>query len=178
MAAAEQLPVAKARAGCPAAWDALFRRFQLPLYVYVYELRRDEQASLDIVQETFISAVQHLGSLRDDEKFGSWLFAIAHQKCTQHWRQQTKAPAGETTEALEEFDPSPDELLIKREEESEFMELVKELPLPQRTALLLHYLEEFSLQEIANITNTKLGTVKSRLHNAKKSLRNALAKRK
>jgi RNA polymerase sigma-70 factor (ECF subfamily) len=76
MAATEQLPVPEARAGDPAAWDALFRRFQLPLYVYVFELRRDEQASLDLVQETFIAAIRHLGSLRDDDKFGSWLFAI------------------------------------------------------------------------------------------------------
>jgi RNA polymerase sigma-70 factor (ECF subfamily) len=71
----------------PAAWDALFRRYQLPLYVYVFELVRDEQASLDLVQETFIAAVRHIGSLRDDGKFGSWLFGIAHQKVIQRWRK-------------------------------------------------------------------------------------------
>ena len=64
----EQLPVSQARAGEPAAWDALFRRYQLPLYVYVFELVRDEQAGLDIVQETFIAAVKHIGSLREDGK--------------------------------------------------------------------------------------------------------------
>jgi RNA polymerase sigma-70 factor (ECF subfamily) len=76
----EQLPVAQARAGEPAAWDALFRRYQLPLYVYVFELVHNEQSSLDIVQETFIAAARHLGGLREDAKFGSWLFGIAHQK--------------------------------------------------------------------------------------------------
>ena len=45
----EQLPVSQARGGDAAAWDALFRRYQLPLYVYIFELVRDEQASLDIV---------------------------------------------------------------------------------------------------------------------------------
>ena len=64
VAAPEQLPVDQARAGQPAAWEALFRRYQLPLYVYVFELVRDEQAGLDIVQETFIAAVRHVRSLR------------------------------------------------------------------------------------------------------------------
>jgi RNA polymerase sigma-70 factor (ECF subfamily) len=83
----EQLPVTQARAGEPMAWDALFRRYQLPLYVYVFELVRNEQASLDIVQETFIAAARHIGGLRKDAKFGSWLFGIAHQKCVQRWRK-------------------------------------------------------------------------------------------
>src|SRR6267142_4776888 len=83
----EQLPVPEARAGEPAAWDVLFHRYQLPLYVYVFELVRDEEASLDIVQETFINAVRHIGGLREDGKFGSWLFGIAHQKCIHHWRR-------------------------------------------------------------------------------------------
>ena len=47
----EQLPVLQARAGEAAAWDTLFRRYQLPLYVYVFELVHDEPASLDLVRE-------------------------------------------------------------------------------------------------------------------------------
>src|SRR5437868_12231680 len=86
----EQLPVPEARAGEPAAWDVLFRRYQLPLYVYVFELVHDEQASLDIVQETFINAVRHIGGLREANKFGGWLFGIAHQKCVQQWRKQAR----------------------------------------------------------------------------------------
>src|SRR5882672_4106479 len=86
----EQLPVAQARAGDPQAWESLFLRYQLPLYVYVFELVRDEQASLDIVQETFINAARHLNSLRADGKFGSWLFGIAHQKSIQRWRAEKR----------------------------------------------------------------------------------------
>src|SRR5260221_5930192 len=86
----EQLPVSQARAGEASAWDALFRRYQLPLYVYVFELVHDEQVSLDIVQETFINAVRHIGALRQDHKFGGWLFGIAHQKCIQRWRKQKR----------------------------------------------------------------------------------------
>jgi RNA polymerase sigma-70 factor (ECF subfamily) len=174
----EQLPVPQARAGEPAAWDALFRRYQLPLYVYVFELIRDEQAGLDIVQETFIAAVRHIGGLREDNKFGSWLFGIAHQKCLQRWRKRKEILFDEIPESPDEFEDGPDDLLIRREQETEFMNLLNQLPLPQRSVLLLHFVEDFPLEEIARITETQLGTVKSRLHYAKKSLRKLLEEQK
>jgi RNA polymerase sigma-70 factor, ECF subfamily len=169
----DQLPVPQARAGDPAAWDTLFRRYQLPLYVYVFELVHDEQASLDVVQETFINATRHLGSLREDGKFGSWLFGIAHQKCLQRWRKQGREAA-----ALEEYagapidlEDDPAELLIRAEQEAAVMKLLDRLPGAQRSVLLLHFVEDFPLEDIAAVIGTALGTVKSRLHYAKKALK-------
>jgi RNA polymerase sigma-70 factor (ECF subfamily) len=172
----EQLPVEQAKAGEAEAWSVLFRRYQLPLYAYVFELVRDEQTSLDIVQETFIAAVRHIGSLREEAKFGGWLFGIAHQKCVQCWRKQNRASAlrDEMAEAPPAFEDSPDQWLIRREQEEEFMSLLNELPVPQRSVLLLHFVEDFSLEEIAGITLTPVGTVKSRLHYAKRALRKIL----
>jgi len=170
----EQLPVPQARAGEPAAWDTLFRRYQLPLYVYVFELVHDEQAGLDIVQETFIAAVKHIGSLRENGKFGSWLFGIAHQKVFQHWRKRKENLFDEFPAWPDAFEDSPDDLLIRREQEAGFMKLLEQLPLAQRSVLLLHYIEDFPLEEIGRITETQIGTVKSRLHYAKKSLRKLL----
>ena len=169
----EQLPVADARAGEAAAWNALFRRYQLPLYVYVFELVQDEQASLDIVQETFINAVRHIGTLRENGKFASWLFGIAHQKCIQRWRRQERewGAREELADNSVEFESAPDELLIRQEQEEEFMRMLGELPPPQRSVLLLHFMEEFSLEQIAQITGVAVGTVKSRLHYAKRALR-------
>lgn len=175
----EQLPVQQARAGEPEAWNTLFKRYQLPLYVYVFELVHEEQTSLDVVQETFISAVRHISSLRDENKFGSWLFGIAHQKCIQRWRKQQREEmlrdeiAGESVES----EPAPDELLIASEEESAFMKLLNELPPAQRSVLLLHFMEEFSLEEIATITEVSMGTVKSRLHYGKRTLKKLLEKK-
>src|ERR1700722_15498689 len=173
VAASEQLPVPQARAGDPAAWDTLFRRYQLPLYVYVFELTREEQTGLDLVQETFIAAVKHIGSLREDGKFGSWLFGIAHQKCVQRWRKRSGKEIlfDEIPELPDEPENRPDDLLIRREQEAEFMKLLNQLPLPHRSVLLLHFVEDFSVEEIGRITETQPGTVKSRLHYAKKSLR-------
>src|SRR5580698_6788012 len=122
----EQLPTQQAKAGEPEAWSVLFRRYQLPLYVYVFELARDEQTSLDIVQETFIAAVRHIGSLRDDARFGGWLFGIAHQKCVQSWRQQNRAAAlrEELAESPPDVDEGPDQWLIRLEQGEEFMSLL------------------------------------------------------
>lgn len=171
-----QLPMREARAGEPAAWEALLARYRLPLYAYIYELVHQEQTSLDIVQEAFINAARHIHTLQRDEKFGSWLFNIAHQKCIQHWRKQRPAdvPIDPLDEDFPDLEPDPQELLIRKEQEGAFMKLLDQLALPHRAVLLLHFIEEFSLEEIARITETPIGTVKSRLHYARKALRQLL----
>src|SRR5215469_6704118 len=130
MAESEQLPVQQAREGDSAAWDMLFRRYQLPLYVYVFELVRHEQTSLDLVQETFIAATKHIAGLRENGKFGSWLFGIAHQKCIQLWRKKggKEILLDEIPDSPDESSESPDDLLIRREQEAEFMTLLNQLP--------------------------------------------------
>lgn len=176
MAEPEQLPVPQARVGEPAAWDTLFRRYQLPLYVYVFELVHSEQTSLDVVQETFIAAARHIGGLRDDAKFGSWLFGIAHQKCLQCWRKPSREhePIEELEAAPDNIGESPDEQLIRKEDEAVFMKHLEQLQPAHRSVLLLHYLESFSLEEIAAVTGMNVGTVKSRLHYARRALRQLL----
>src|SRR5207249_6789009 len=112
----------------------------------------------------------HLAGLRNDDKFGSWLFGIAHQKCIQRWRKQNREETAfeELAAAPPEYEDDPAELLIRQEQEAQFMVLLNQLPLPQHSVLLLHFVEDFSLEEIAGITGTALGTVKSRLHYAKR----------
>lgn len=174
----EQLPVAAARAGDASAWNALLARYQLPLYVYVFELLHNEQTALDVVQETFINATRYIGSLRDDARFGSWLFSIAHQKCQQHWRRpRREEPLDESFAEYSTEELLPGDLLIRAEQEEEFMSLLDRLPEIHRSALLLHYLENFSLEEIARVTAVSIGTVKSRLYYAKKSLRALVTER-
>src|ERR1700722_13127896 len=125
----EQLPVQGARAGNTEAWDALFKRYQLPLYVYVFELVHQEQPSLDIVQETFINATRYIGSLREDAKFGSWLFGIAHRKCILHWRKRKpdQIPIDVEEADYAANDAGPLELLLRKEQEEEFMNALAKL---------------------------------------------------
>lgn len=173
---AEQLPVAEARRGEATAWDALFRRYQLPLHSYVCELLGDRETALDVVQETFVNAVRHLASLRDDNRFGSWLFGIAHQKCIQRWRRSGREVAWQDEQLADQpaLDPDPREWAIRREQEAAFHEALAGLEPPHRAVLLLHFLEDFPLEEIARITEVPVGTVKSRLHYAKRALRERL----
>ena|SRR5258707_1107679 len=136
----QQLPIAGARAGEPDAWNTLFARYQLPLYVYVFELIHDEQSSLDVVQEAFINAARHISRLQDDARFGSWLFSIAHQKVIQHWRKRP-SPEPLDEEGVAELpteQSDPREWLIRQEREEEFMSLMNRLSEEHRCVLLLH----------------------------------------
>ena len=173
----ETLPVREAREGDPDAWDVLFRRYQKPLYVYVFELIRYEQPSLDIVQETFIRAARHVEQLETDGKFGSWLFGIAHRQCIDYWRRAERRQVFEDQSELETIgDPLPDPAseLIRREEHKAFLNAIESLRPPHRAVILLYYMEDFSIEEIAEVIGIDPGTVKSRLHYARKTIRQQL----
>jgi RNA polymerase sigma-70 factor, ECF subfamily len=172
----ERLPVNEAKAGDPDAWATLFQRYRLPLFTYIIQMVRHEQTAFDIVQETMLNAVKHIATLQSESKFGSWLFGIAHQKCIQHWRKTNREDA-----ALKQFEADPldlpddaTDILIRDEDRAHFFKILNQLPDAQRSALVLHFLEDFSLEEIATITGTSVGTVKSRLHYGKKALKQLL----
>ena len=174
VACEEQLPVQEARTGDSEAWNILLKRYQLPLYAYVFELVRDEQRSLDIVQETFCNAVRFIDRLQADARFGSWLFSIAHQKCVAAWRKKHWLFKEFEDGQLEEIaDPGddPGARLLRHEEGEALMACIDRLELGARAVILLHFFEDFSLEEIAGIVGAPLGTVKSRLHYAKRALK-------
>jgi RNA polymerase sigma-70 factor (ECF subfamily) len=169
--------VQAARRHDPHAWSALLKQHQVSLYAYVAELTHNREVALDLVQETFANAVRHIATLRDDAKFSSWLFGIAHQRCVQQFRRKRRHEGffAETDESVDDFPDAgiddPRDTLIRAERREAFFSLVEKLPVAQRSALLLHVLEDFSLEEIATITASPVGTVKSRLHHAKRALR-------
>lgn len=170
----EDLPVAAARRGETTAWARLLERYQTPLFSYARELLREDTAALDVVQDSFVAAHRHLSTLRDDARFGSWLFGIAHQKIVQHWRRAGRSePLDADTLAATPDDAADDprERLLRSEQGAALLALVDELPATQRAVLVLHLLEDFPLHEIAEITGAPLGTVKSRLHHARRALR-------
>jgi len=170
--------VQAARRGDADAWDGLFQACQLPLYAFVIKMVRNESTALDIVQETFIAATRHLGSLREDGRFLSWMFSIARQNCTAHWRRTRNDPdpTAEANDPEAVDDTLPGDLLLAAEQQELLHEHLARLSEPHREVVVLFFLEEFSLEEIAEITESKIGTVKSRLHYAKKTLRQRLEK--
>jgi len=171
--------VQAARNNDESAWDHLFKRYQLPLFAYANGLTGDRQSAFDIVQDSFVRAASHLAGLRDDERFGSWLFGIAHQRCVEHFRRTRRAAAlfADDRDARESDDEGEDprDTLLSAERAQALYALVDRLPLPQRSALLLHVLGDCTLEEIAGIARVPIGTVKSRLHHAKRALRLLIA---
>lgn len=174
----------RALRGDPGVWDRIWERYQLPLYVWTRELLSNDQDALDVVQETFARAVEHLHRLRDPERLGAWLFSIARQRRADLLRrngrnglvswEQTEDPDGEAA-ALPAQTPSPDEWLICQEDQERFFRALAALPEGRRAVVLLHFLEGFRLEEIAQILGLHLGTVKSRLYYARRHLQAALA---
>ena len=173
----EQLPVPQARAGEPAAWDILFRRYQLPFYVYVFELVHDEQASLDIVQETFIAAARHIGGLREDGEIRK--LAVRHRAPEMHsalaqagrarpsrWRN---SPPHRTNLRTTRTNCSSARTGGSRYEFAEPTAACRNAPCCCCISSRI-----FRSKKLPRITDTPLGTVKSRLHYAKKALRKLL----
>ncbi|MDR1283223.1 MAG: sigma-70 family RNA polymerase sigma factor [Opitutaceae bacterium] len=179
----ELLLVAAARQGDFPAWDRLLRHYQRPLHAFINDLTRDETISLDLVQDTFIRAVRHLPTLREDSRFGGWLFSIAHQLCCAHLRRTTRNledpiadnnnPPLDTLHDTSQLQPG--ETLLRDETAATLLATIARLPDAQRTTFTLCVIEEFSLDEISRITGVPLGTVKSRLHHARRALREWLA---
>jgi RNA polymerase sigma-70 factor (ECF subfamily) len=77
-----------------------------------------------------------------------------------------------------EWAESPGELIVRNEDASQFMAQLNQLPLAQRSTLLLHFVEDFSLEEIAEITGAQLGTIKSRIHYGKRALKKLMEETK
>jgi RNA polymerase sigma-70 factor (ECF subfamily) len=172
--------VQAARNNDESAWDSLLRRYQLPLLAYARGLAGDREAAFDIVQETFAKAVSHIAGLRDDSRFGSWLFGIAHQCCVRHFRSNRREAGlfddglGGGMDEIEGNVPDPCLALLSAERAEALYAFVDRLPLAQRSALLLHVLGDLGLEEIAGIASVPVGTVKSRLHHAKRALRSMM----
>lgn len=164
--------VGAARRQIPEAWDPLFKRYQTTLYCYCTELMSDRTEALDAVQDTFVRAIKNIHTLRDDERFASWLFSIARQRCWDRLRKKMRAP-------ITEFEPklelpaqllSPDESALANERASLAVELIARLDPDLSETLTLFYLNEFSLKNIAEICGVPEGTVKSRLHRGRRIL--------
>jgi RNA polymerase sigma-70 factor (ECF subfamily) len=85
-------------------------------------------------------------------------------------------PLDEETQYLAAEESNPRDWAIRKEDEEAFGRILEQLPLAQRSVLLLHFVEDFSLEEIAEISAVPVGTVKSRMHHAKKRLRKLLGK--
>ena len=155
------------------AFNELIQRWHGPIKQYIRSLT-DDDAAQDIVQDIWLRVLRGIGGLRDPARLRAWLFGIAHRTWIDTLRKKYAVTVADIDEADPHGVPDPG---MPEEREQELAALEHELarlPAIEREALTLFYLRELSLQEIAQALDIPVGTVKSRLHRARRMLRREL----
>jgi len=166
----------------------LVSRYQRPVFSFICRMVRDRELAEDLAQDTFIRAFDNLAKYDPDYKFSSWLFKVGHNLTVDHIRRRELdtvsihgAPDAVTSDQQEatsvilesEFE-QPDELLEARELGASIEEAIERLRPEYRTAILLRHVEGYSYDEIAEVMEIPLGTVKTYIHRARAELQDML----
>ena len=169
----EDQNIAQVLAGEASEFRQLVDQYQAPVFRFARNLVGDEHCAEDITQDVFLAAYDHLAKY--DSKRASlltWLFTITRNRCLNHLKRKRPLIDGETIARSNAATKSSDA------ERNEFWQRLDEaldgLPIEQKTAFVLAEIEGLSYADIAQIEQTTLGTVKSRIHRAKLRLRTIL----
>ena len=163
--------VLKAQSGDIAALDTLFRSIQKPLYRCVCGIVGQEAAAEDVTQDVFIILQRSLVHLRDPALFRAWSFRIASREAIRFVKkQQRRSEAFVDVDADDFVDDDPVDALASMAF-SELVGMIETTTPASRAVLVLHYLNEFTMPEIADILAIPLGTAKSRLAYGLRSVR-------
>ncbi len=164
--------------GEEAALKPLFGTWNNRFLGHAARLSGDRDAAVDIVQEAWLSMIQSMGRLNDPGRFRAWAYRIVTNKAADWVRQRAKENRmkRELAEELSrEANPGPD--IEGLSDGARLRRMVADLPFGQRALIVLFYVEGFSVGEIAETMDLKAGTVKSRLHFARQSLRHQLERK-
>lgn len=142
-------------------------------------LTNDRQAAEDVAQNAFLTTLRHLGRYDPARPFRPWFFTILINEARMYLRRERSRAALRLDDARADAmadDAEPhDALLIRADERAHVRRAVAELAEPYRTAIVLYYVSELSIDEVAAATESAPGTVKSRLHRGRERLRVLLA---
>ncbi len=155
------------KAGDSSAMDILVRRWYPRIYGYIYKMVNHEQDAHDVTQDTFLAMIQGIKSYRIWNKFQSWIFTIAHNKCMDFFRLQGHILLVDI-ESLENHAANDvDELMSNLAIVENALE---QLSIVQREVIILNYFQGFTIGEISQLTDAPVPTIKSRLMVAKRNL--------
>jgi len=165
--------------GRSTAYGELVRRYQDRLFNTVYRLVDNADDAADVVQEAFISAYQSLESFKGDSQFFTWLYRIAMNAAISLKRKRKAAISIETGSkgdlSIDPIDETafnqPGDLLEQREEEAQLLDALNKLSPEHKAVLILKDIEGQKYEEIAEILQVPVGTIRSRLHRARVELR-------
>jgi len=177
------------RQGKPGAFDGIVRAHQDRVYAFCARMLSDREEAMDVAQEVFLSAYRNLDGFREEARLSTWLLKIAANRCLNRIRQRTTRASREVRLFEPEtqdgdapaFQPPgpeeirPDRVVENRELGRILAEALARLDPDSRWILLLSDVEGFTNEEIAAMAEIPLGTVKSRIHRARMTLRKILA---
>jgi RNA polymerase sigma-70 factor (ECF subfamily) len=179
---------ALAARGREMAFRELLARYERPVFSLVFRMVRDRTLAEDLAQEAFIRAFNAIGTYKPKFKFSSWIFKIANNHAIDHLRKRkldtvsmdgsphARSPDEEaqTRIVVESREEAPDRYVESRELGAQIEEAIGKLRPEYRTAVLLRHVEGYTYEEIAEIMELPLGTVKTYLHRARGELRTLL----
>lgn len=156
----------------------LYARYQRPLFQYLLQLTPDYGLAEEMLQDTLVAVWKSAHSFEGRSSVLTWLIGIARRQAHNTLRRH-KLPFVDGSEllALPASDPEPEEFTLASIERDELVAAFHQLAPMHREILALTFVQELSYQETAQVLGVPLGTVKSRLSNAKKSLRTLLESR-
>lgn len=176
--------IKQVKKGDQAAFEDVVTFYQHKIYQHCYRMLGNAHEAEDIAQEAFIRAYINIDSYDLNRKFSTWLYRIATNLTIDRVRKrkpdyyldaEVKGADGlNMYSQLESDNLLPEEEVENLELKSYIHQEISELPPKYRSIIILRYLEEFSLQEISDILDIPLGTVKTRVHRGREALRKKL----
>ena len=165
--------IAACQQGDARAFRDVFDLYKDRVYALCRHMAGNAEDAEDLAQETFVAAFQGIGSFRAEATFGTWLYRIAANRCLNRLRQRRPEDALESANPITP-DPSPEEVVMRKELNGHLEAAVAGLPESLRLIFVLGTLEGLRYKEIAEICQCSEDAVKMRVHRARKQVRDAL----
>lgn len=170
--------VSRARTGDFAAFEVLVRRYRNDVFGLAFHFLRDRESAWDISQEVFLKAHRGLNRFRGDASFKTWLMRITANQCKDMLKKRRIQTVAFSEEFPEDRMPSrsqgPDDVVAAQELGEAIQKALDSLSPKHRTAFVLRELEGLSYADMARVMHCTQGTVMSRLHHARRNLKEQL----
>jgi RNA polymerase sigma-70 factor (ECF subfamily) len=172
MASSDEELVANSQGGDLDSFNQLVVRWERPIYALAYRVIGREEDARDVAQETFLRAFRALKGFKGQAKFSSWLYRITLNLCRDWIRREKRTPLAQAPEGIDLVDlageetgtETIEELVGRRELGRAVSKAMAMLPEEQRTAIILKEYHGLTFQEIADLLDCPLSTVKTRLY--------------
>jgi RNA polymerase sigma-70 factor (ECF subfamily) len=163
----------RCQSGEPGAFEDLIAVMERPLLYYATSLTGNADSGLDVLQDVWIRAFRSIRKLKDPGSLRSWLYTITHGIAVDRIRRNSSRELAEKVQ-LEDFEEA-EEPSFANEDAAAIHQALSQIGLRHREVLVLHFLEDLSIAEIAKVVGCSEGTVKSRIHYAKRAMKEILS---